>query len=87
MSNEKPKYKHPANHVGYIKKSKAGNVILVVENDIQLSAGDQLIQQKPQDILKGLLDREVITEEKYNQRMASTPDWKLYEVKKMEFKD
>lgn len=85
--SEKREFKHPKNHVGYVSKSKSGAIMITVEQDMVLKKGDRLIQRKPQEVLEGLLERGFIDEEKYEQRLESTPEWKLYEVSKMEFKD
>lgn len=85
--SEKKQFTLPKNHVGYVSKSQSGNVIITIEQDMVLKKGDKLIQKKPADVLQGLLDRNIITEEKFEERVAKIPEWKLYEVSKMEFKD
>lgn len=85
--SEKKEYKKPANLVGYISKSKAGNSMITVEQDITLKAGDKLSIRKPADDIDALVARKVITEEEGEKRKARVPEWKLSEVKKMEFKD
>jgi hypothetical protein len=87
MSSEKKEYTYPKNHVGYISKSKAGNSMITVEQDLVLKKGDKLIIKKPVDSLKSLLDNGLIDEAKFEERAAKIPDWKLSEITKMEFKD
>lgn len=85
MSKEKTGFKHPKNHVGYVSKSKAGNIMITVEQDVVLKAGDKLIQRKPAEVIDGLVERGIITEEKGEERKEKTPEWKLYEVSVMKF--
>lgn len=85
--SEKKSYQPPKNHVGYVSKSQAGNIIITVEQDIVLKKGDKLIQKKPAEIFQGLVDRGLMTEEKMQERLDKTPEWKLYEVTKMTSRD
>lgn len=87
MSEMKKEFKQPKNHVGYISKSKAGNSVLTVEQDLNLKKGDKLILKKPIENLEGLLNAGVIDQEKFESRASKIPDWKLSEVTKMEFND
>ena len=84
---EQKQFKQPKNHVGYISKSKSGNSILTVENEITLKPGDKLIIKKPIDNLQGLLDNGIIDEAKFEERSSKIPEWKLSEVTKMNFKE
>jgi len=87
MSNENTGFKPPKNHVGYISKSKNGNSILTVEQDVTLKKGDKLILKKPIENLEGLRDNGIIDEAKFEERASKIPEWKLSEVTKMTFKD
>ena len=85
--SEKKQFTQPKNHVGYVSKSQSGNIIITIEQDMVLKKGDKLIQKKPIDVLQSLLDNGIITEEKFEDRSSKIPEWKLYEVTKMTFKD
>lgn len=85
--SEVKQFKGSKNQVGYISKSKTGNSILTVEQDITLKAGDKLILKKPIENLEGLLKAGIIDEAKFEERAAKIPEWKLSEVTKMNFKD
>lgn len=85
--SEQRQFKGPKGHVGYISKSKSGNSILTVEQEITLKPGDKLIIKKPIDNLQSLLDNGIIDEAKFNERSSKIPEWKLSEVKKMDFKE
>lgn len=87
MSEVKKTFKYPKNHVGYISKSKAGNIMLTVEQDVTLKAGDKLIQRKPADVIDGLVANGILDEAKGEERKSKIPDWKLYEVSVMKFDD
>ena len=82
---EQKEFKYPKNHVGYISKSKAGNSMITVEQDIVLKKGDKLILKKPIENLEGLLNAGVIDEAKFEDRASKIPEWKLSEVTKMNF--
>lgn len=82
MSERKP-YTPSKNHLGYVSKSQAGNIIITVEQDMVLKKGDKLIQKKPADIFQQLVDSGKMTEEKMQERLEKTPEWKLYEVSKI----
>lgn len=84
---EKKEFKPPKNQLGYVTKSKAGNIIIKVEQDMVLKKGDTLIQRKPKDNLESLLKAGIIDEERFEQRVEKIPDWKLYEVSKIESKE
>lgn len=82
---EKKTFKLPVNHVGYISKSKAGNSMITIEQDIVLKKGDKLSIKKPAEAIEGLLQRGFITEEQAEERIARIPEWKLSEVTVMKF--
>ena len=84
---QKREFKPPKNQLGYVTKSKSGNIIIKVEQDMYLKKGDILIQRKPKDNLENLLKAGIIDEEKFEQRAEKIPDWKLYEVTKIESKE
>lgn len=85
MAEEKKVFKLPAGHVGYISKSKAGNSMLTVEQDITLKKGDKLSIKKPSEAIESLLANGIITEEQAEDRISKIPEWKLSEVKVMKF--
>jgi hypothetical protein len=87
MSETKKEYKLPEGHVGYISKSKAGNSMITVEQDITLKKGDKLSIRKPQDEIDARLERGFITEEQAEKYKSYVPEWKLSEVKVMKFTD
>lgn len=80
MAEQKTGYKYPKNHVGYVSKSKAGNVMITIEQGLTLNAGDKLMQKKPADVIDSLVEAGYLTEEQAEQRKAKVPEWKLYEV-------
>lgn len=91
MSNEKPKRKYAQNHVGYVSRSQSDFLILTVEQDMVLSAGDKIIFNTPQDVLSskfaaGFLkdqDGNLISEDRLAEMQSKVPEWKLYEASKM----
>lgn len=87
MSEEKKQFQLPKNHVGYVSKSQAGNNIITVEQDLVLKKGDKLILKKPADVLQGKVNQGYMTEEKMEQILSKIPDWKLFEVQKMNSKE
>lgn len=85
--SEKREFKKPKNLLGYVSKSQNGNVIITVEQDMVLKKGDKLIQKRPADVLDGLAEAGIITEEECESRKSKVPEWKLYEVSRLVFKD
>lgn len=73
----KKEYTHKPDHVGYLKESEAGNQILVVEQDMQLSKGDKIILKSPLAEIDSLVAREFITEDEGLERKSRVPEWKL----------
>jgi hypothetical protein len=84
--SEKKTFKLPENYVGYVSKSKAGNIMITVEQDLALGKGDKLMHKKPLENLEGLLERGFIDQAKFDERAAQIPEWKLYEVTVMKTK-
>lgn len=80
MAEEKREFKQPKNHVGYVSKSKAGNIMITVEQDLVLKKGDKLMHKKPSEEIDGLVERGFITEDQGEQRKEKVPEWKLYVV-------
>jgi hypothetical protein len=80
MKMQTVKRKMPKDRVGYVSKSKAGNSILTVEQDVVLKAGQKIILQKPTDVIDGLLKRGILTEEQAESRKSSVPEWKTHEA-------
>jgi hypothetical protein len=76
-------YKIPESRVGYVSKSQSGNSVITVEQDMTLKKGDKLILQKPAEIIKGLQQRGVLTEEVAQERLSKVPEWKTHEVSKL----
>ena len=85
MAEEKKAFQLPKTHVGYISKSKAGNSMITIEQDMVLKKGDKLSIKKPSEAIEGLLQRGFITEEQAEERIARIPEWKLSEVTLMKF--
>lgn len=85
MAEEKKTFKLPPEQVGYISKSKAGNSMITVEQDIVLKKGDKLSIKKPSDTIDSLVARGILTEEQGEDRKSKIPEWKLSEVRVMKF--
>lgn len=97
VSNEKAPRKFAQNHVGYVSRGKPtqrnpeGALMLKIEQDMILNAGDIVIFNTPQDVLAskfeaGFLknqDGTLISEDRLAEMQANVPDWKLYEASKM----
>ena len=83
----KKEYQHKADHVGYLKQSKAGNQVLVVEQDITLEKGSMIILRAPSDEAESLARNGIITEEQAQERIAKIPEWKLAVAKVLPKRD
>ncbi len=83
----KKEYQHKPDHVGYLKQSKAGNQVLVVEQDITLEKGSMIILRAPSDEAESLARNGIITEEQAQERISKIPDWKLAVAKVLPKRD
>lgn len=83
----KKEYQHKPDHVGYLKQSKAGNQVLVVEQDITLEKGSMIILRAPSDEAESLARNGIITEEQAQERISRIPDWKLAVAKVLPKRD
>ncbi len=87
----KPKRTFTQNHVGYVSRSTSGFLILKVEQDMVLKAGDAVIFNTPQEVLDSKYNAgflkdgsgNVVSEERLEEMKSKVPEWKLYEAAKM----
>jgi hypothetical protein len=87
VATAKKEYQHKPDHVGYLKQSKAGNQVLVVEQDITLEKGSMIILRAPSDEAESLARNGIISEEQAQERIAKIPEWKLAVAKVLPKRD
>ncbi len=71
-------FKVPANRVGYASKSKAGNTVITVEQDITLKKGQKIILNKKSDIM---------AKAEANGKQLNFPEWLTHQVDVLPDKD